>query len=686
MTHRFARTAAAALLSTLAACGGTSGPTEQGGPAAITTTSSPSNTVAVGQSAGVFAVKVTSASGSPVQGTTVTFSVSNGGSASPGSVGTDASGVAQSTISAGTTSGPMTVTATVNSALTASTIITVTPANAACVALGIGIPTVYTGVSSACLTGAAAATDFTVIAYNADTNGVQTTSMTANGVTTPPSSSRFGPSPATLSVIGSTPSPMTPYPDHSFHQRMLLRSAEMTPLFPAARAWQAARKGTRASTSLVPSGSASHSAIGSTPTVGTVVTVNVNGNQGCSAPINHAARIMSVGTKSIVLADTLNPSGGFTQFDYDQFAADFDTLVYKLDTDAFGTPTDIDGNSRVAIIFTRAVNELTPPNNGSYVGGFFYDRDLFPKTSTTMFACAASNEGEMFYMLAPDPTGIAYQGTDNTTAQSTNIRTTVLVKSLTTSTIAHEFQHLINASRKIYVNSGAQSEEIAWLNEGLSHVAEELLYFHRSGRAPRQNLTDANIRLESSAKYQMWKDDDAQNFSRLGSWLRAPATSSPRGADDSDDELSTRGASWSVLRYAADRFYPDDGDVWFRLVNSTTTGLGTMRIAFGTDMVGLYRDWATANYIDDLGITSDARYQHQSWNFRDVYSKTFTAQVYPLAFNGLVQASPVSVSVARNSAAYYRMTVPAGGTANLALTATGVAPNPKLQFVVVRTK
>jgi hypothetical protein len=616
----------------------------------------------------------------------VSFAVTNGGTATPPSATTDASGVAQTTIAAGSATGSMTVSATVGTSLTTSAVVNVTSPPLGCTTPAVGVPVTLQGVASACLTGAAASTDYTLVAYNSDTVSTQSASITATGVGAPPAATRlFSNDLAASRALVGLPT-ATLVPDDAFHMRHLRKSVEMTPRFAAARQWQASRTGLRANASVIPGGAAAHSAIGANPTVGTVVTLNVNGNQGCTAPINHPVKIMSVGTRAIVMADTLNPSGGFTQADYDQFAANFDTLVYPLDVANFGAPTDIDQNNRVAIVFTRAVNELTAPNSSSYVGGFFYDRDLFPKTSNTMFACAASNEGEMFYMLAPDPTGIAYQGTDNTTAKSSNVRTTALVKSLTTSTIAHEFQHLINASRKIYVNTTSEAEEVPWLNEGLSHIAEELLYFRQSGRAPRQNLKDANIRLESSTNYQIWKDDDAQNFSRFGSYLRAPGPSSPRGLDDTDDELSTRGAAWSFLRYATDRMYTADTDVWSRLVNSTKTGLNTLRIVYGNDPVGLFRDWTIANYVDDLGVTSDPRYLHASWDYHDVYSKTFVAAVYPLVVTGMTQGASQSVSVARNSAAYYRLTVPAGGQAQVALAGTGAAPNAKLQFVFIRTR
>ena len=59
----------------------------------------------------------------------------------------------------------------------------------------------------------------------------------------------------------------------------------------------------------------------------------------------------------------------------------------------------------------------------------------------TFKGVAGSNTGEMFYLLAPDPTG----------AINGNVGATGFVDSVTTSVLAHEFQHLINASRRLYV-------------------------------------------------------------------------------------------------------------------------------------------------------------------------------------------------------------------------------------------
>ena len=279
--------------------------------------------------------------------------------------------------------------------------------------------------------------------------------------------------------------------------------------------------------------------------LGDVISLNVNGTVSCSSPVYHAARVVAVGSRAIILNDTLNPKNGFTTEDFQRYAARFDTLVYPLDVANFGEPTDIDKNGHIAILFTRAVNELTPPRSTSYVGGFAFSRDLFPTTKTARAqACLASNEGEYFYLLAPDPAGTINQ----------NARTTGFVDSVTTSVLAHEFQHIINSSRRLYVNNTPAFED-KWLDEGLAHVAEELLFYREAGLTPRLNLDIAALRASQTIRVA-FNSEMSGNGARYRSYLERTTNSSPYAPDDS---LPTRGAVWSFLRYAVDRLNAGDG-------------------------------------------------------------------------------------------------------------------------------
>jgi hypothetical protein len=407
--------------------------------------------------------------------------------------------------------------------------------------------------------------------------------------------------------------------------------------------------------------------------VGDIVPFNVSPSA-CDAIVTHPARIVAIGSKAIIAVDTLNPPSPFTATEYNRFAANFDTLVYPVDVANFGTPTDVDQNGHIVLLFTRAVNELTLANSEAYTGGFFFDRDLFPTTSTTPgFACTGSNYGEMFYLLAPDPAGTI----------NGNRRSGGFVDSLVTPLIAHEFQHLINASRRLYVNN-ANDFEVVWLNEGLSHVAEELLFYRQSGLVPRQNITINALRA-SAKGIAAFNEDQSSNAGRYGDYLTDPATNSPIRDDDA---LATRGATWDFLRYAADRKLRSggaDADVWMTLVNSKVSGMANLRAVFGADVAGQLRDWSVSQYTDDTVVNESADYTQPSWNWHNLF-QAFNGGTgrYPLPVTTLPTTGTTG-SVIPGGAVFYRFAVPANTVASLTLTGSGATATPT-QGVVVRLR
>lgn len=267
---------------------------------------------------------------------------------------------------------------------------------------------------------------------------------------------------------------------------------------------------------------------------------NVNSDRGCDSPRMRVARFETQSARLLIYSDTSNPPGGFSTADYEAFAAKFDELVWPVLTQNFGTPADIDNNGRVIAFFTKAVNELTPAGSQSVVGGFFFGRDLFPKVATDRLgACLASNEAEMFYMLVPDPQGVV----------NGNVRTLDQVRRSTVGVIGHEFQHLINSSRRLFINTTAVYPEVTYMEEGLSHIAEELLFYTESGLAPKRNISIDTLRA-SDQRLAAVNAYQTSNLARFRNYLRDPSGHSPY---DRDDDLENRGASWSWLRYLADR-------------------------------------------------------------------------------------------------------------------------------------
>lgn len=454
-------------------------------------------------------------------------------------------------------------------------------------------------------------------------------------------------------------------PDHAFHVRLRERTdAELTPLVPGAQAWYRQLREIRRQTTVAP------------PAVGSLLNLNGQANFACTNPNNRVGRVMAVGTRSIIVEDTLNPQGVMTQADYQNIAATFDTAVWVVNTDAYGAPADIDNNGRVIIFYTRVVNELTPAGSSSYVGGFFYGRDLFPRTAQNGFsACANSNVAEMFYMLAADPAGVV----------NGNQRSKSLILSSTISTVAHEFQHLISASRRLYVLNvgGSDWSEDTWLNEGMSHIAEELLYYRRAGLLPRSNISVQTLQAGGNPAIDAYNDYASQNFGRLWDHLEAPSSS---GLYDDDDDLATRGAAWMFLRYLADRRAGDDRQLWFDLLNHNTVGLTNVsRFTTGGTIQQWIRDWHISVYTDDA-VTTTAEYRQPSWNYRSIYG-ALNNGVYPLAKRDLANGTPLTFSLRASGAAYVRFGVAAGGQAAPIQVRQGANALPATVTIsVVRTK
>jgi hypothetical protein len=408
------------------------------------------------------------------------------------------------------------------------------------------------------------------------------------------------------------------------------------------------------------------------PSVGDLVQLNSNAIAYCDNPDYRTGRVVAVTNKAIVIADTANPEGGFTDAEYRSIGVTFDTLINPTDSAAFGAVTDIDNNGHVILFFTRAVNELTSAGAGSVVLGFFYDRDLLPKTGAPG-PCAGSNDGEMFYLIVPDTGGVI----------NSNKRSKSSVVAYTNGTVAHEYQHLINASRRLYVNNANGVPEEHWLDEGLSHVAEELNFFAASGRAKRSNLIYDKSDPKFGAAFSTF---EANNFLRYALYLQRTETQSPIGFDLLDDDLYTRGAIWSFLRYTADHLPADqENPFWYKLVNSTTSGVANLTNALGTAPYSLLRDWAISVYMDDIAPGVDARYEQPSWNFRSALP-TYTSIPFQLITRTLNNNSPVSLTLAGNGVSFLRFTV-ANGQEGLVTVTSGGQPLPStVQLSVVRVK
>jgi len=455
-------------------------------------------------------------------------------------------------------------------------------------------------------------------------------------------------------------------PDDDFESRLRARErAGATPRMESARSWFRARRDVVAATQTVTQ---------TLPAVGDILKLNANATSFCDNADIRTGRVVAITDKAIVVADTANPAGGFTDAEYRSIGVTFDTLVDPVDRAAFGTPTDIDNNGHVIMFFTRAVNELTSSGSNGVVLGFFYQRDLFPKT-VAPGPCPGSNVAEMFYLLVPDSTGIV----------NGNKRTKSQVITFTNGTVAHEYQHLINASRRLYVNGAGTNFEETWLDEGLAHVAEELNFWQASGRAPRANI-DASMFNDTKAAVA-YSTFEVNNFRRYQTYLARTETQAPDGFNDASHDLQTRGAIWNFLRFAADHLPTGAEDTfWFNLVNSKTSGIANLTSALGAAPNSLMRDWAISVFMDDNAAGVDPRFQQPSWNLRSALTGGGTSTPFPLTTRTLTDGVATSMQLAGGGVGFVRFSVTSGQDALLTVTSSGQPLPSTVQLAVVRVR
>ena len=525
--------------------------------------------------------------------------------------------------------------------------------------LTVGEVAILSGAAASefCVQGTDAGAEFTAIPFYSDFSGSTLRVTFYAGGTTPVASGQ--------SSVRKTRSAITRgaaalAQDQAFETRLRdLSNRDLTPKMEIARRARSLAGGTSKLTALAK--------------LGDELQFNTNSSVSCANAQLRTGRVVGISNRAILVVDTANPAGGFTDADYRSIGDAFDTLVYSVDTQNFGEPSDIDGNQRVIMFFTSAVNSLTPPNQTSFIGGFFFSRDLFPTSATpTQGLCATSNVAEMFYLLVPDPDGTINQ----------NVRTADFVRGITIGVLAHEFEHLINASRHLYVTGSSTFEDI-FLDEGLAHMAEELTFYRASGLLHGADIAFAATQAPQPV-LDAFNSFGSANMRRFREFLRNPQGGSPYATTA---DISTRGAIWSFLRYAADRRGGDESALWHQLANPPAGlyGIANLNQAFGSDISSWIRDWATANYTDDLISGLRSNYTQPSWNYRSIIPALDGTQ-FPLAVRALNTATITTVDIDDGSAAYLGFGVSAGATGGARITSRGgVVPNA-FSLSIVRTK
>jgi len=271
----------------------------------------------------------------------------------------------------------------------------------------------------------------------------------------------------------------------------------------------------------------------------------------------------------------------------DSLGAEFDEKIFARNTELFGPTTDLDGNGVVLVVMTPELRGI----GGQGIGGVYCD------TIRTM--------GIEAFNTAWSPT----DPIDRTLA-----------------TLAHEHQHVINASHHLGTTGDIGDER--WLNEALSFAAEALNGYW------------------GTPLIRMWQFLNGQN----GGMSMLPFDY----AVAFDEEYMMFGL------YVGDRF---GEDVYRALGESGRKGAVNVEFVTGEPFEGVLRDWFLASGVSGLETLSEPRLQYSTVDTRGMRDEIAACGCVPIqSFTGMA-AEPLFLDISfdvfrmfdRQDADYWRL-------------------------------
>lgn len=285
-----------------------------------------------------------------------------------------------------------------------------------------------------------------------------------------------------------------------------------------------------------------------------------------SSYVNVDAVAECVGSNVVFYIDKRVTTGMLSEADVDSLCSRFDATVAK-EQNLFGSLSDVNNDGKVVVLMTPQVNKLGAAGGG-IVTGFFNAIDLYAGSSSN----PASNHMEILYIMVPDPSGQYGVSVSNSFAMS----------NLLPAVMPHELQHAISYNQHVFVNKGSAEE--AWLNEGMSHLAEDLM------------------------------GQNQENPSRYAIFLKSPHSYSLVTAKSPG--LASRGAAYLFLRYLYEQAEDQNGFMR-KMVQTSFTGTKNVEKAFGGragdfDQFGeFFLRWSVALAMTDRGVSQDRRFTYQ---------------------------------------------------------------------------
>jgi len=410
------------------------------------------------------------------------------------------------------------------------------------------------------------------------------------------------------------------------------------------------------------------------PALGDQKTFFVCRNSNCDAPfVQVTATAQHVGAKVVIFVDNAAvTTQRYTDTELANVGNLFDQFLYPIDTTNFGRESDIDGNGVVFVLLSPQVNKLSGNCNStnSVILGFFFSADLEPSQT-------GSNKAEIFYSLVPDPANVAC-----TIPKS-------FALDVTPPTFIHEFQHMISYGQHALIRGGAAEDN--WLNEGMSHYAEEL-----GGRLIPDAQNPTLGRSPTTLTQFAFSDYDVAY-----QYLTNPESLALPQTDDGVASLQG-GPNFLMVRWLAGQFgttVPDPSkflvkgtDFTQKLEHTSLVGAANAAQQSGQPFDSLATYWQLANYLDDLpGFTSaNPRLSYPDINLRSLFAQLHQAlpstytRAYPLIPDSTKTGTYQRAGTLRQVSGHHVRIIQAAGAAGVQFLLTGPSNTAISSTVVPR--
>lgn len=362
------------------------------------------------------------------------------------------------------------------------------------------------------------------------------------------------------------------------------------------------------------------------------------------SPIEAEVRV--VGDAGVWVTDLDNPgTGAYTTEEIRELSDRFDSSIYPTEKAYFGRPTDKDRNDRGIFVITKEVNRL------GGILGFVGSPDLVSRS-----LCPSSDEGELTYLIAPDPNGSMGPAYDKQELFEDASRL-----------VAHEFAHVIQLGRRL---ERRQSLPATWMLEGQANFAEEVVGHAVTGRSTGRDYGGDVAFDRGGGDGTDWYEtrflDLAHYFglnassSKVG---RAPESCTwlVRGWGSGAPCTGTRsvyGTPSSFLRWLSDHFaasHPGgEQGIHRELIDSGRVGFENLESVLGESVDRLLAEWAAALYVDGRVQEAGPRLTFPSWDMADVFGALVpSARLRPYDWPFATSSDTLEVNAA--STAYLRL-------------------------------